>query len=280
MVRTDTAPPTFERGPLVPVAAYLVVVGVLSVLVSMSPTASPPPILGMAWGVFLVTLALGAFTVEGVSVRTTLPSLRTLVPVSVVLVAFWALYNLAAVALALGGVPGFDAAMSRAVAHPLPYLAALCSSLLFTAIPEELFFRSYLQGRFVAIAGGDSRRAVVVGVVGAALLFAVFHLPRWFLASGHGVGPALAARLAGLTVAGLAFGSIYALTGNLWLVALLHATMNYRPLLVSVHVPAELHLVVGAVEYVAAVAVVSLAVRILDPDGPAPLGAREAVASE
>jgi len=169
--------------------------------------------------------------------------------------------------------------LSRAAAHPLGYLAALSSSLLFTVIPEELFFRSYLQGRFVAIAGGDSRRAVLTGVLAAAFLFAAFHLPRWFLASGHGVGPALAGRLAGLTLAGLAFGLVYALTGNLWLVALLHATMNYRPLLVSVHVPAEIHLLVGVVEYAAVVSVVVLAVWLLDPDGASPVWARQEVAS-
>jgi len=279
MLRTDLTPPTFERGPLVPVAAYLLVLGVLAALVFVSPAASPPPLLGMAWGVFLVALAAGAFIIEGVSPRAILPSARTLVPVGGILVAFWALYNLAAVALALGGAAGFDAAWSRAVAHPLPYHASLFSSLLFTAIPEELFFRSYLQQRFTALAGGDSRRAVASGVVAVALLFAVFHLPRWFLASGHGVGPALAGRLAGLTLAGLAFGSIYALTGNLWLVALLHATMNYRPLLVAVDVPADLHLLVGAAEYAAAVAVVYLAVRIVDPDGASTRWVRQEAAS-
>jgi len=91
MVLTDTVPPTFERSPVVPVAAYLVVVGVLSVLVVVSPTASPPPLLGMAWGVFLVALAVVAFTIEGVSPRTVLPPARTLVPAGVVLLAFWAL---------------------------------------------------------------------------------------------------------------------------------------------------------------------------------------------
>ncbi len=267
MVLADTVPPTFERSPLVPVAAYLVVVGVLSALVVVSPTESPPPLLGMAWGLFLAALAVGASTAEGVSVHTIFPPVRSLVTVGGVLVAFWALYNLAALALAVGGVAGFDATWSRAAAHPLAYLAALASSLLFTAVPEELFFRSYLQGRFVAMFGGDSRRAVLAGVAAVALLFAVFHLPRWFLASGHGVGPALAVRLAGLTLAGLAFGVVYALTGNLWLVALLHATMNYRPLLVSVHVPADLHLFAGVVEYAAAVSVVYLTVRLLDPDG-------------
>ena len=275
----DSPSTAFERSPLVPVAAYLVVLCVLSALVAVSPTASPPPLLGVAWGVFLAALAVGASTAEGVSVRTIFPPVRSLIAVGGVLVAFWALYNLAALALAVGGIAGFDAAWSRAAAHPLAYLAALASSLLFTAIPEELFFRSYLQQRVVAMVGGDSRRAVVTGVAAVALLFAVFHLPRWFLASGHGVGPALAGRLAGLTLAGLAFGIVYVLTENLWLVALLHATMNYRPLLVAVDVPADLHLLVGAAEYAAAVAVVYLAVRIVDPDGASTRWVRQEAAS-
>lgn len=251
---------TFERGPLVPVVAYLVVVAVLSGLLFVSSTASPPPILGMAWGGLLAALAVGALAVEGVSPRTLFPSLRSLVSALAVLSAFWGLYNLAAVGLALGGV----AAWSGVAAHPLPYLAALASSFLFTAVPEELFFRGYLQEKCVALAGGDARRAIVVGVAVTAVLFALFHLPRWALASGHGVSAALGVRLAGLTAMGLAYGLVYAMTANLWLVALLHATMNYPPLVVTV--PSERHLLVGVVEYAAVVTVVAVALWVLGPD--------------
>ncbi|RLM63399.1 CPBP family intramembrane glutamic endopeptidase [Halorubrum sp. Atlit-26R] len=266
MVLADVDRPTFERGSAVPVATYLVALGVLSAFVFVSPGKSPPPILGIVWGIFLAALAICALYLEGVSPRSVLPSVRTFVPVIVLVVVFWGLYNLVAVGLALAGVVGFEATWSRVAAHPLAYLAALFSSLLFTAIPEELVFRAYLQQKFIEMAGGESRRAVGFGVVVAAVLFAVFHLPRWFLALEHGVGPALVVRLSGLTLAGLAFGTVYAVTGNLWLVAVFHATMNSRPVLVTVSVPPELHFVVGIIEYATITSVVYLSVYLTEPE--------------
>lgn len=267
MLRTDSNPPSFERGLALPVVAYLTVIALLSALTVMSGGGSRAPLLGMVWGVGLAALGAGALKAEGVSPRSVLPSVRTLAPVALALVAFWTLYNLVAFGLALGGVTGFDSSLSRVAGHPLPYIGALLSSLLFTAIPEELFFRTYLQQKFVSLAGGTTRRAVAAGIAIAAVLFALFHLPRWFLASGHGVGVALAVRLFGLTLAGVAYGLVYALTGNLWLVALFHATMNQRPLLITMHVPSELHLLVGVVEYAAIVSVVYLFVRATGSDG-------------
>lgn len=269
MVRLESDPPAFDGGSVVPVATYLLIIAVLSGLTFVTSGASGSPVAGIGWGVFLAALALGAFAVEGVSPRSALPTVRSLAPAGGVVAAFWVLYNAVAYGLALGGVPGFEPVPSRVVAHPLPYLAAFVSALLFTAIPEELAFRAYLQSKFTALAGGGSRRATAVGVSLAAVLFALFHLPHWFLASGHGVGPALATRLFGLTLAGLAFGLAYALTRNLWLVALFHATMNQPPFLVAVHVPAEMHLLVGVVEYAAIAAAAFVAVRVSDTVGPA-----------
>jgi membrane protease YdiL (CAAX protease family) len=266
MLRPDADPPTFDGGSLVPVVTYLLTVAVLSVLAAVSAGGSPSPVLGIGWGVFLVVLAAGAFVTEGVSPRSVLPPVRSVLPVVGLVAAFWGAYNLLAYGLALGGVAGFDPTPSRAAAHPLMYLAALVSSLLFTAIPEELLFRAYLQSRLVDLAG-EGRRAVAVGVTVTAALFALFHLPRWFLLSGHGVDAALATRLAGLTLAGLAYGLAYALTRNLWLVALVHATMNQPPFLVAVQVPPSLHLLVGVIEYAAVVGVALLAVRLTESDG-------------
>lgn len=262
MLRPPLGLPEFDGGPLVPVATYLLTIGVLSGLVAFSPGASPPPVLGMAWGGFLVLLTVATLRVETVRLRPLLPPRRTLVPVVGVVAAFWALYNLVAVALALGSAPGFEATLSRTATHPLLYLGALLSSLLFTAIPEELLFRTYLQQKFTSLAGGATRRGALSGIGIVAVLFALFHLPRWFLASGHGVGTPLAGRFLGLALMGLAYGSVYALTGNLWLVALFHASMNYPPFVVAVTVPSELHLVAGVVEYAAMVSLVYLTVRL------------------
>ncbi|GCF15183.1 hypothetical protein Harman_31180 [Haloarcula mannanilytica] len=267
MVRPDTGLPRFEGGPSVPVVSYLLVIVILAGLVAISPGASPPPVLGMAWGVLLIVLTCSAVKIENVAPRSFLPPIRTIVPVLGAVAAFWGLYNLVAVGLALGGVSGFGTGLSRTAFHPVLYLAALLSSLLFTAIPEELFFRAYLQQKFTALAGGTTRRAVLSGVGLVSVLFALFHLPRWFLASGHGIGSALATRLFALTLMGLAYGVVYALTGNLWLVALVHASMNQPPLIVSVSIPSELHLVVGMIEYAVMVSVVYVTVRVTDSDG-------------
>lgn len=279
MLRPDIGLPRFSGGPLVPVATYLLVIVVLSGLVTISPGASPPPVLGMIWGVFLVALTAGALRIETVSLRSLLSPVRTLVPVIEVVSAFWGLYNLVAVALAMGGISGFEVSLSRTAAHPLLYLAALFSSLLFTAIPEELLFRTYLQQKVTRLAGGTTRRAVLSGIALVAVLFALFHLPRWFLASGHGVSSALAARLFGLTLMGLAYGSVYALTGNLWLVALFHASMNHPPVIVSVSIPSELHLVVSVLEYTVMVSLVYLTVRLSGHDGSPLTGSRREISA-
>jgi len=209
MLRSAVGPLSFDRGPLVPVVAYL-----------------------------LTVTALAAY--------------------------------------ALGGLAGFEPAASRVVAHPLPYLAALASALLFTAVPADLFFRAYLQSKVTLLVGGRPRRAAVIGVVVAAVLFALFHLPRWFLVVGHGVGGALAGRLVELAIIGLAYGTVYALSGNLWVVALLHATMNQPPALVAGHVPPGLVLPSLVAEFGGAVALVAVATRFGDESGLSFLGASAA----
>ncbi|WP_049987133.1 CPBP family glutamic-type intramembrane protease [Halobellus rufus] len=261
MSRTDTRLPAFKGGLSVPVITYLVVLSILSLLLLVTPHGSPPPILGMVWGGVLVAVAVGAFRIEGVSPRSIFSSPQSVISVTGVLITFWGLYNLIAFSLALGGAIGFEASWSSVAAHPLPYFAALCSSFLFTAIPEELVFRSYFQQKFTAIAGDKTRRTVA-GVVVAAGLFAGFHLPRWFLASGHEVGTALAIHLLGLLLMGLTYGVVYVLTRNLWLVALIHATMNYPPVLITMNVPSNLHFVVGVIEYAAIISIVFVAVRM------------------
>jgi membrane protease YdiL (CAAX protease family) len=258
--------PVFESGHLVPVVTYLLILGVLSGLTLIATGESPSPILGMAWGVFLILVGLAALTVEGVSPRPVLPPTRSLVPVVGVLITFWALYNLVACGLALFGVSGFDITSSRVVAHPLLYLAALGSSLVFTAIPEELVFRTYFQSKAVALAEGNVGRAVAVGVAVGAVLFALFHLPGWFFMSNHGIGPALANHLLGLTLAGIAYGLVYAVTRNLWLVALFHATMNQPPFLLTIQIPSNRHLLVGLIEYAAIVLFVLVIVSLTESE--------------
>ncbi len=93
---------------------------------------------------------------------------------------------------------------------------------LLTAFGEELGFAGLL---YWLIRDRLPRHRVWLAVPIVAALFALSHLPG-YLAIGH-EGGALVGRL-GLNVASwLIFGTIYALSGNLWLVVIAHAATDY-----------------------------------------------------
>lgn len=266
MTRSASERVSFDGRAAVPFAAYLLCVAALSGVLLAAGGTPFEPLAGVVWGLLLVALAVGALRVEGVDVRAVVPSLRSLGAVALVLAGFWTVVNLAVVAVAgdLGGVALGDLPF---VAEPVAYVAVFASSALFTALPEELFFRGYLQGKLVALAGGRGRRAVAAGVALAAILFALFHLPRWFLQSGHGVGPALASELAWLVAFGAALGLAYEATGNLWVVVLFHTRVNHPHLFVAGQRPADLHALLQFVELAALVGVVLLVARVAGDAG-------------
>jgi membrane protease YdiL (CAAX protease family) len=66
-----------------------------------------------------------------------------------------------------------------------PGLALAVDQLLLVAVPEELFFRGYVQGR-LRLAGGGRRTAAIGAIIGSAFLFALAHLlvePAWLRAA-------------------------------------------------------------------------------------------------
>jgi membrane protease YdiL (CAAX protease family) len=75
-----------------------------------------------------------------------------------------------------------------------------------------------------------------VGIVAAALSFALLHVPVYLLVRGEGLG-ALVGTLALLTATGLLYGAMYAATRNLYLVMFLHAIGNLWPLVVDPGAP-------------------------------------------
>lgn len=267
MARPDSVRVPFDGQAVVPFAAYLLCVATLSGVSLVAGGTPFESLAGVVWGGFLVALAIGALRVEGVDVRAVVPSLRSLGAVAVVLAAFWALVGLVEHVAATGGLGSVALGDLPFVAEPVAYVAVFASSALFTALPEELFFRGYLQGKLIALAGGRGRRAVAAGVALAAVLFALFHLPRWFLQSGHGVGPALASELAWLVAFGVAMGLAYEATGNLWVLVLVHTRVNHPQLFVAGRRPAELHTVLLFVEIAALVGAVVLVSRLVSGDG-------------
>ena len=100
--------------------------------------------------------------------------------------------------------------------------AAFFDNWLLTAFAEQLLFAGVLFGLVLGIVD-RRRRWLVVGLV--AVGFALWHLPG-YLAVGYGAA-ATAGRLALNLASWLIFGSIYALSGNLWLVVVAHAATDY-----------------------------------------------------
>jgi len=132
-----------------------------------------------------------------------------------------------ALLLALATLPAFVIVVRLlgSAPPPLPTLVdfgAIASLQMFAvALPEEVFFRGFVQRRLAAWRAGvgGGARSFLGGTVGVelpatALLFALFHLP--------------ARGIAGLATffPGLLFGWAYARSGNVWAGALFHAACN------------------------------------------------------
>lgn len=100
--------------------------------------------------------------------------------------------------------------------------AGFVDNWLLTAFAEQLLFAGVL---FRLVRGLVGRRRVWLAVGLVAVAFALWHLPG-YLAVGYGAGP-MAGRLALNLASWLIFGSIYALSGNLWLVVVAHAATDY-----------------------------------------------------
>ena len=100
--------------------------------------------------------------------------------------------------------------------------AAFVDNWLLTAFAEQLLFAGVVFG---LVRGLVDRRRLWLAVVLVAVAFALWHLPG-YLAVGYGAA-ATAGRLALNLASWLIFGSIYALSGNLWLVVVAHAATDY-----------------------------------------------------
>lgn len=99
---------------------------------------------------------------------------------------------------------------------------ALLDNWLLTAFPESLLFAGVL---FTLTRARIGVRWAWAAIVLVSLAFALWHLPG-YLAIGYGLGTTLG-RLALNAVSWLVFGSLYALSGNLWLVVVAHAATDY-----------------------------------------------------
>lgn len=94
---------------------------------------------------------------------------------------------------------------------------------------EEVLFRAILQSRLAAVLKSEAGAAVI-----AALLFALAHVPGLYLRPGDehpagGLVGIIVYTIGVLSPLGLIYGVIWARTRNLWLLILLHASVDFLP---------------------------------------------------
>jgi membrane protease YdiL (CAAX protease family) len=100
--------------------------------------------------------------------------------------------------------------------------AGLFENWLLVGLGEELLFCGVL---FWLVAARLPRRKRWLAVVLVAVLFALWHLPG-YLAQGRPAGQ-IAGWMSLNLVSWMVFGTVYALSGNLWLAAFTHASTDY-----------------------------------------------------
>jgi membrane protease YdiL (CAAX protease family) len=117
-----------------------------------------------------------------------------------------------------------DVVRSGRVVWALP--VAFLAMLLTAGFTEEFFFRGFLQTRLTALS-----RSRLVGLVGSALLFGVYHVPYAYLNPNwptHGdLAAAVGSAMGQGGIGGLLLGALYLVSrGNLLACVVLHAGVN------------------------------------------------------
>lgn len=111
--------------------------------------------------------------------------------------------------------------------------AGAVSSYVFVGPAEELAFRGYLQNKLASLSTfGSIRVRTATSIVVTGVIFSALHVPVEVLVEGTQV-PQLAGTLVLLALSGVIFGTVYALTRNLYLVVFLHGVGDLWPLVVD-----------------------------------------------
>lgn len=239
-------PPTFHGGVWVPigfVAAFSLWTAISNVSFELLVGSNPSTVVQALWnlpsGIVQFGLVLLVLRYEGVRLRELGFGRRQFVPALVAVGGFLVASNaIVAGRLVLGGghlsVEPFALYRSPPLDYSVVELVATgVAQYLFVGPVEELAFRGYLQNRLT----GHGRRGsvhlrTVAAIVATAVVFSLLHVPTLVVIDGTPVGQTLGT-LVILTFSGITFGTVYALTRNLWLVAFLHGIGNLWPLVVD-----------------------------------------------
>jgi membrane protease YdiL (CAAX protease family) len=186
----------------------------------LPPTAAPFGV-ALAWSVVPLALHLSrgrSLRAQGIAWRSIRASLRRIALYSAVFLPLYAFGF-----LALSGLAGWH------VPSPQIFVFAFVGNLFFAALPEEIFFRGFVQPRLAGAAPRPPARRIVFvplsrPIVQTAAIFAVTHVV--FLPSPP--GPFSLAGLERLTTffPGLLFGALREDAGDVMTPALFHALCN------------------------------------------------------
>ena len=119
-----------------------------------------------------------------------------------------------AVVMPLLGADPINRAYHYLAANPAGVLAFLPTVIVGAGFGEETFFRGYLFERLGKLLGRSPGAKTVI-VLATSALFGVVHYP------GQGLAGAEQA-----TITGLVFGSIFAVTGRIWLLMCAHVAFD------------------------------------------------------
>lgn len=239
-------PPTFHGRSWLPlgfVVAFSLWVMLSNLSVGWLFGSDPSTVTEALWnlpsGVVQFGLVLLVLRFEDVRLRDLGLRRRQLVPALVAVAGFLVAVNAVVAGLIFVdsgqvSIEPFGLYLSAPLGYSTTALVASgVAQYVFVGPVEEIAFRGYLQNKLTDLLGRPSVRIrTAVAIIATAVGFAVLHVPTLLLVDGAPIEQ-MAGTLALLTLSGLTFGTMYALTHNLFLVAFLHGIGNFWPLVVD-----------------------------------------------
>jgi membrane protease YdiL (CAAX protease family) len=127
-------------------------------------------------------------------------------------------FAMKAVVMPLLGAPSINATYSFVTGDPAALAGVLFLVIAGGGFGEELMFRGYLFERLTKVFGSGAGAKLAIVVITSAL-FASLHYPDQHLAGAEQA-----------MITGLTFGTIYAITGRIWMIMIAHAAFDVAAL--------------------------------------------------
>lgn len=237
-------PPTF-RGSIRTVVVFFVSITVWvmlsNVLVAQLFGPDSGPLIESLWSILskvvIFCIVWLILRYEGVRLRELGLSRRLIVPALVAVAGFIVAVNLTVIALLVSdghelSFGLYEFYRTPPASYSLATVAVLgISEYLFTGPVEEIALRGFFQNKLSALLGSGYRRlSTAIAILVASVSFSLLHIPTIILVRNE---PLALGTLLMLALTGVVFGTMYALTRNLYLVIGLHGIGNLWPIVVD-----------------------------------------------